>query len=98
MPDHDDINLDLPGVGDPPQTAASAETVTAADTADTIAVAATAEPLEDVETLAKGLAVPAWKLAGLMRHQRWVTGKAVTKPAFMDALAAFEDRPLGGGR
>ena len=57
---------------------------------------ATGEELVDVETLGKDL--PGWKLAGLMRHQRWASGKAVTQAAFDAALAAFEGRPLGGGR
>lgn len=58
--------------------------------------AATAEALLDVETLGKDL--PGWKLAGVMRHQRWAPGKAVTRAAFGRAVAAFEGRPLGGGR
>jgi len=79
-----DISLDLPGVGEPPQAALEAETTTAA------------KPLIDIETLGKDL--PAWKLAGLMRHQRGAAGKAVAAGDFEAALAAFEGRPLGGGR
>jgi len=70
-------------------------TATASQTTTTTATAP-AEELVDVETLGKDL--PGWKLAGLMRHQRWASGKAVTQAAFDAALAAFEGRPLGGGR
>ncbi len=79
MPDNE-INLDLPGVG---------EMSSAAETSS-------AEPLVDVETL--GTDLPGWKLAGVMRHQRWAPGKAVTRAVYEAAVAAFEGRPLGGGR
>jgi len=71
-------------------------TATSATNQAEAATTTTAEELVDVETLGKDL--PGWKLAGLMRHQRWASGKAVTQAAFDAALAAFEGRPLGGGR
>jgi hypothetical protein len=90
MPDHD-IELDLPGVGD-----VVAEDGASQSLAEPSEPSGEAEPLESIEALATGL--PAWKLAGLMRHQRWAAGKAVSRATFDAALAAFEGRPLGGGR
>lgn len=78
----DEISLDLPGVGESAPLAAPQ--------------GEPQEPLVEVETLGKGL--PGWMLAGVMRHQRWAPGKAVTRAAFEAAVAAFEGRPLGGGR
>ncbi len=73
------------------------ETMTTSATSQAEAAAtATAEELVDIDTLGKDL--PAWTLAGVMRHQRWAPGKAVTPAVFDAALAAFEGRPLGGGR
>ncbi len=79
-------------------TVTATEETTMTETAATgeITQDATAEDLVDIETLGKDL--PGWKLAGVMRHQRWAPGKAVTKGAFAAAVAAFEGRPLGGGR
>jgi len=70
------------------------ETTVTSQTAST--ATAEADELVDVETLGKDL--PAWKLAGVMRHNRWASGKALTKTAFEAAVATFEGRPLGGGR
>ncbi len=84
----DDNLVDMAGLGETPPV------VEIADPAP--GQAESAEPLVDVETLGKDL--PAWKLAGLMRHQRWAPGKAVSETEFRAALATFEGRPLGGGR
>jgi hypothetical protein len=98
MPDND-ITLDLPGVG---ETSIKAVETTGLPEAAGVESEALAEPASDVltpvETLATARGVPAWKLAGLMRHQRWAAGKAVTAAEFDAALAAFAGRPLGGGR
>jgi hypothetical protein len=51
-----------------------------------------------VEELAAESGLPAWKLAGIMRAQRWAPGKAVTAAAFDTAAASFNNRPVGGGR
>lgn len=77
-------------------TSTTEETTMTPETSAEAATVAQAEDLVDVEILGKGL--PAWKLAGVMRHQRWAPGKSVTRRVFDAALAAFEGRPLGGGR
>lgn len=80
------------------ETTMSETTISATSQAatETTSATTTAEDLVDVETLGKDL--PGWKLAGVMRHQRWASGKAVTPAVFDAAVAAFEGRPLGGGR
>lgn len=54
--------------------------------------------LHPVEMLAEAAGLKPWKLAGLLRAQRWADGKQVTPAEFAAALARFEQRPMGGGK
>jgi hypothetical protein len=91
----DSENLDIETTGTA-ATATEERTMTQTVEAATTTATTTAGELVDIETLGKDL--PGWKLAGLMRHQRWAPGKAVPPAIFEAALAAFAGRPLGGGR
>lgn len=67
------------------------------------AVAQEATPAEPgalllVEEFAEARGVKPWELAGLRRAQGWAEGKRVDASAFDRALAAFRQRPMGGGR
>ncbi len=53
------------------------------------------EQLIPVEELAVRLGVRDWKLAGIMRNQKWAPGKSVTEKDFLRAAVEFNDRPMG---
>lgn len=53
------------------------------------------EQLIPVEELAVRLGVRDWKLAGIMRNQKWVPGKSVTEKEFLRAAVEFDGRPIG---
>jgi hypothetical protein len=54
--------------------------------------------LHPVEELAEQCGVNAHLLAGLRRAKGWAPGKQVTAAELDEALAAYEGRPMGGGR
>ena len=54
--------------------------------------------LVPVEELAAGARLKPWELAGLMRAAGWAPGKQVTVKVFEQAVAAFRNRPQGGGK
>lgn len=57
--------------------------------------AATPGELRPLAAWAAERRTPAWKVAGLLRHQGWTEDRAVSAAEYDQAVTAFERRPLG---
>lgn len=53
---------------------------------------------QSLSDMAAIFSVPAWKQAALLRFMDWLPDKMVTESEYGAALAALDNRRIGGGR